>query len=227
MAIDYRVGFGSRGAGHERLLRTSQRNVTKTASGSAIDDLTGYSSQWLIQPFQQPERVVGFFDTYRHLYPVSRDVLRGAADQFQVWVKEQADKWNTSIVRAPNGRRDDFVEPYFTGARTDQVVVVLKAREPARIMIAIGERKANRWHLQIADRWIIQYNFYVNDQHWGRCSCACAPIFRSRPGCASTNIAGWRTARRAHPRMLFCDVRRPSVCSSWPTPCSRSIKLWP
>ena len=27
----------------------------------------------LIQPFQQPERVVGFFDVYRHLYPVSRD----------------------------------------------------------------------------------------------------------------------------------------------------------
>ncbi len=24
----------------------------------------------LIQPFQQPERVVGFFDTYRQLYPV-------------------------------------------------------------------------------------------------------------------------------------------------------------
>jgi hypothetical protein len=25
----------------------------------------------LIQPFQQPERVVGFFNTYRQLYPVS------------------------------------------------------------------------------------------------------------------------------------------------------------
>ena len=46
----------------------------------------------LIQPFQQPERVVGFFATYRHLYPVSRDVLRGAAEQFQCWVKDQADK---------------------------------------------------------------------------------------------------------------------------------------
>ena len=46
----------------------------------------------LIQPFQQPERVVGFFDTYRRVYPVSRDVLRGAAEQFQGWVKEQADK---------------------------------------------------------------------------------------------------------------------------------------
>jgi hypothetical protein len=30
----------------------------------------------LIQPFQQPERVVGFFSTYRELYPASRHVLR-------------------------------------------------------------------------------------------------------------------------------------------------------
>ena len=122
----------------------------------------------LIQPFQQPERVVGFFDVYRHLYPVSRDILRGAAEQFQVWVKEQAGEWNAPIVDAPKGRRDEFVDPYFKGARPDQIVVILKAREPARIMTAIGDKKANRWHLQIADRWIVQYNFYVNDQRWGR-----------------------------------------------------------
>jgi hypothetical protein len=107
--------------------------------------------------------VVGFFNTYRQLYPVSRDVLRGATDQFQVW----ADNWKAPIVEAPKGRRDDFVEPYFTGANADRVVVILKAREPARIMIAIGDKKANRWHLQIADRWVIQYNFYFNDQGWG------------------------------------------------------------
>ena len=34
----------------------------------------------LIQPFQQPERLVGFFDTYRRVYPVSRDVLRGVGN---------------------------------------------------------------------------------------------------------------------------------------------------
>ncbi len=34
----------------------------------------------LIQPFQQPERVVGFFSVYRNQYPVSRDVLREIAD---------------------------------------------------------------------------------------------------------------------------------------------------
>jgi hypothetical protein len=68
------------------------------------------------------------------------------------------------IVEAPKGRRDEFVEPYFRGARPDQVVVILKAREPARIMTAVGAKKTSRWHLQIADRWVIQYNLYVNDQ---------------------------------------------------------------
>jgi len=30
----------------------------------------------IIQPFQREERVVGFFNTYRRLYPLSRNVLR-------------------------------------------------------------------------------------------------------------------------------------------------------
>ena len=95
-------------------------------------------------------------------------MLRGAAEQFQGWVKEEAARWNAPVAEAPKGRRDEFVEPYFGGAEPDQVVVILKAREPARIMTAIGDRKANRWHLQIADRWVVQYNFYINDLRWGR-----------------------------------------------------------
>lgn len=122
----------------------------------------------LIQPFQQPERVVGFFNTYRRLYPVSRDTLRGIAEQFQQWVQSWSKKKHIPVLEAPAGRRDEFVEPYFNRAEPDEVVVILKAREPARIMIAIGDRKANRWHLQIANRWVVQYNFYVNDRHWGR-----------------------------------------------------------
>ena len=65
----------------------------------------------LIQPFQHPERVVEFFNTYRHLYPVNRDILRSAAEQLQLWGKEQADRWSAPIVEAPKGRRDEFVEP--------------------------------------------------------------------------------------------------------------------
>ena len=47
-------------------------------------------------------------------------MLRGTAEQFQGWVKEQADNWNAPIVEAPKGRRDEFVEPYFSGAKPDQ-----------------------------------------------------------------------------------------------------------
>ena len=122
----------------------------------------------LIQPFQQPERVVGFFNTYRQLYPVTRHILRDIAEQFQRWVNERAEKRNIPIVEAPKGRRDEFVDPYFERAKPDQVVAILKAREPARIMTAIGDKVANRWHLQFAQRWVVQYNFYINDRNWGR-----------------------------------------------------------
>jgi hypothetical protein len=122
----------------------------------------------LIQPFQQPERVVGFFNTYRQIYPVSREVLRDIAGQFQNWVVNRSQKWGAPILEAPEARRDKFMDAYFRKAKPNQIVAIIKGREPARIMIAIGNKKDNRWHLEIAQRWVVQYNFYVNDEHWGR-----------------------------------------------------------
>src|SRR5271166_7144400 len=92
----------------------------------------------LIQPFQQPERVIGFFNAYRQGQRVTRNLLRDIAQQFQNWVKNRCQKWGAPILDAPQGRRDDFVDPYFRHAKKDKVVVILKAREPARIMVAIG-----------------------------------------------------------------------------------------
>ena len=40
----------------------------------------------LIQPFQQPERVIGFFNTYREGKRVTRDLLHEIADQYKNWV---------------------------------------------------------------------------------------------------------------------------------------------
>src|SRR6266702_508371 len=70
----------------------------------------------LIQPFQQPERVIGFFNAYREGQRVTRKLLSGIADQFQNFVKDRAVEWNVPIVEAPKGRRDEFVDPYFKGA---------------------------------------------------------------------------------------------------------------
>jgi hypothetical protein len=58
--------------------------------------------------------------------------------------------------------------PYFKRAKPDEVVAIVRDREPARILIANGNKKDDRWHLQLAQRWVIQYNFYINDARWGR-----------------------------------------------------------
>jgi hypothetical protein len=129
----------------------------------------------LIQPFQQPERVVGFFNAYRQLYPVSRPVLRDIATQYHRWVEAHAKTWGAPIVKAPTSRRDKFVDPYFRRPKPDQIVVIMKGREPARILTAIG--KDDRWHLQYAQRWIDQYNFYVHDAEWGRMFVRLCPYF--------------------------------------------------
>ena len=142
----------------------------------------------LIQPFQQPERVVGFFNTYRQQYPVSKAVLTDIATQYQRWVVAQATAWRTPIVEAPAGRRDAFVEPYFRRAKPDHVAVIVNGREPARILIAIG--KEDRWHLQYARRWVIQYNFYLNDAEWGRMFVRLCPYFPFPHGSVSISITG-------------------------------------
>ena len=131
----------------------------------------------LIQPFQQPERVVGFFNSYRKLYPVSRDLLRQISSQYHQWVQQRSEQWKVSILAAPEGRRDEFVEPYFRRAQPDQIVVILKAREPARILTSVGNAKENRWHLELKQRWVDQYNFYLHDARWGRMFVRICPYF--------------------------------------------------
>jgi hypothetical protein len=131
----------------------------------------------LIQPFQQPERVIGFFNSYREGKRVTRDLLHEIADQFKNWVTNRSQKWNVPILEAPQSRRDNFMDSYFKRAKADEVVAIVRAREPARILIANGNKKDDRWHLQLAQRWVIQYNFYINDARWGRMFVRVCPYF--------------------------------------------------
>ena len=85
----------------------------------------------LIQPFQQPERVLGFFNTYREGKRVTRKVLTEIADQFQYWLKNRSEKWGAPILESPEGdgdnsRRDRFLDAYFQDPKPNQVVAILK-----------------------------------------------------------------------------------------------------
>jgi len=130
-----------------------------------------------IQPFQQPERVIGFFNTYREGNRVTRSLLTDVADQFRDWVTNRAHKWGVPILDAPEGRRDDFLDRYFKRVKANEVVAILKAREPARILIANGNKKDDRWYLQITQRWVNHYSIYLNDARWGRIFVRMCPYF--------------------------------------------------
>ena len=118
---------------------------------------------------------MGLFWTYRPLYPVSRKVLHDIADQYHNWVRNRAQKWRFAIEPDPKGRRDELVAPRFPKAVPDQVVAIIKAREPTGILTAIG--KEQNGHLEMKWRWVDQYNFYVNDRHWGPMFVRVCPYF--------------------------------------------------
>ena len=85
---------------------------------------------------------------------VTRHTLTEIADQFHHWVTNRSQKWGTPVVEAPlQERRDEFVLPYLQKTEADHVAVILKAREPARILVAIGgKRWAGPCHLARAAR---------------------------------------------------------------------------
>jgi len=128
------------------------------------------------------QHVLGFFNTYRHGTRVIRKTLTEIADQFQGWLKNRSQKWGAPLLEPPEGegdesRRDKFLDPYFQNAQPNQVAAILKAREPARILVAIGDKDNNSPHLEYQQRWVNQFNFYRNDTHWGRMFVRICPYF--------------------------------------------------
>lgn len=85
---------------------------------------------------------------------VTRGLLTDSADQFRDWITIHSQKWGVPILDAPEGRRDRFLDPYFQRTKANEMVLILKAREPARILIANGNKKEDRRHLQITPRWV-------------------------------------------------------------------------
>jgi hypothetical protein len=128
-----------------------------------------------VQSFLDGARAQGFFYVYRNTYPASRKVLRDVASGYQNWVTHSAEKWGVEILDAPEGRRDEFIEPYFRNAEPDQVVAIIKAREPAGIMTSVGA--ADKWHLETKYRWVNQFNFYLQDAEWGPMFVRVCPYF--------------------------------------------------
>ena len=79
----------------------------------------------LIQPFQQPERVIGFFNAYREGKRVTRNCLGDIAWQFQNWVKNRCQKWGTT------GGPGELLHPNRVGYQAMAETIALKLLAPS------------------------------------------------------------------------------------------------
>jgi hypothetical protein len=104
----------------------------------------------LIQPFQQPERVVGFFSTYRQIYPVTRSTLRDIATQFQRWVTERATKRNIPIVEAPKGRGNAANVIVQLNALPASSMLYTSLRRRVSIGSSMNNQPAERYHQRVS-----------------------------------------------------------------------------
>jgi hypothetical protein len=91
-------------------------------------------------------------DNIRFSYRCFDRILAG---QFQNWVKNRLERWAPPIPEAPqDGATTSSSSTFEKQIKPDQVVAILKGREPARILIAIGNKKDHLWDLEIAQRWV-------------------------------------------------------------------------
>ena len=89
-------------------------------------------------------------------------------------------------------------------------------------MIAIGA--GDRWHLQFAQRWVVQYNFYINDRRWGRMFVRICPYlpFSARV-CLNQHhfLANWMRSEGidfSNIPMPFSNVVIPASSKRWQIP---------
>jgi hypothetical protein len=129
-----------------------------------------------IPAFLDGPRTMGFFSQNRGLFPVRKNDLVKISSDYEKWVREQVQNSQCPLLEDPKDRRDKFMEPYFASAQPDQIVGIIKAREPSMIMTAVG-LPGKSTHLESKLRWVNQYNFYIQDRDFGPIFVRICPYF--------------------------------------------------
>ena len=90
-------------------------------------------------------------------------------------------------------------------------------------MIAIGNKQDNRWHLQIAQRWVQQCNFYFNDRRWGRVFVRLCPylpfsarVYFNQYHRLANHLREEGIEFQQCSNAFLKTVRIPSACRCWP-----------
>jgi hypothetical protein len=132
----------------------------------------------VVQPMQQPARIVGFLDKCRQVPSITKAYFRSVSEDYHRFVTRLAAAQRVQIVEPPKGvRREDWVEPYYQRLGTRfGIAVILKSRENARIAVSYPTASGGN-RIEVYTRFVWQYYFYVRDQDWGRMFLRICPYF--------------------------------------------------
>ena len=130
----------------------------------------------VIQVLQNPACVVGFLKEKRQATRVTPAYFRAISADYHHFVQAFAEQRHIEIVQPPKGvRREEWVEPFSQQLQGQTVIpVILKARENARVAVSFPRQGD---HVELLNRFVQQYYFYIQDQDFGRMFVRVCPYF--------------------------------------------------
>jgi len=130
----------------------------------------------VIQVLQNPACVVGFLKEKRLATEVTPAYLRAISTDYHRFVQAFAEQRHVEVVQPPKDvRREEWVEPFYQDLQgQDGIAVILKSRENARVAVSFP-RQGN--HVEILNRFVQQYYFYLQDRDFGRMFLRVCPYF--------------------------------------------------
>jgi hypothetical protein len=130
----------------------------------------------IIQPLQYPASVVGFLKDKRQAAALTPAYFRTISTDYHQFVQTLAGERQVEIVEPPKDvRRDDWVEPFFRHLHGQPGLgVILKSRENARVAVSFP-KQGN--HVELLQRFVWQYYFYLQDRDFGRMFIRVCPYF--------------------------------------------------
>lgn len=130
----------------------------------------------IIQPLQYPAGVVGFLKDKRQATALTPAYFRAISTDYHQFVQTFAAERHIEIVEPPKDiRREDWVEPFFRRLHGQPGIgVILKSRENARVAVSFP-KQGN--HVELLNRFVWQYYFYIQDRDFGRMFLRICPYF--------------------------------------------------
>ncbi|MGZ3318541.1 MAG: hypothetical protein ACXU95_14720 [Isosphaeraceae bacterium] len=130
----------------------------------------------IVQVLQNPASVVGFLKEKRLATQLTPAYFRAISSDYHHFVEGLAEQRQLEIVQPPKDvRREEWVEPFYRGLQGQNgIAVILKSRENARVAVSFP-RQGN--HVELCNRFVSQYYFYLQDQDFGRMFLRICPYF--------------------------------------------------